>query len=141
MSTLEAPSTAARPNFGTASCLPPDSKISQGRLTAPQLFRILADRTRLQLLSLLRQGNELDVSELRRALGLPQPSVSHHLALLRVAGLLVGRRVGKRRFYSLSDDITSTTDGGLMFKSADACEVRLDRRALTCRTSSCPPMG
>lgn len=134
LSILEAPRTAARLNSQGTSRPPGDVTSSHGRLAAHQLFRLLADPTRLRILSLLQSG-ELDVSDLWHALGLPQPSVSHHLALLRVSGLLVCRRIGRRRFYSLSDEITSATDGGLTLKSADACEVHLDRRALTCRTS------
>jgi ArsR family transcriptional regulator, arsenate/arsenite/antimonite-responsive transcriptional repressor len=68
-----------------------------------QIFKLLADETRLKiLLSLAREG-ELHVSALCERLGQSQPAVSHHLALLRAAGLLESRRDGKHNFYALQD--------------------------------------
>ena len=52
------------------------------------------------LLYLARQG-ELHVTALCDKLGQSQPAVSHHLALLRVAGLIEARRDGKHNFYSV----------------------------------------
>jgi ArsR family transcriptional regulator len=49
---------------------------------------------------LIREG-ELHVSALCERLGQSQPAVSHHLALLRVAGLIHSRRDGKHNFYSV----------------------------------------
>jgi len=68
-----------------------------------QILKLLADETRLKiLLSLAREG-ELHVSALCERLGQSQPAVSHHLALLRAAGLLESRRDGKHNFYGLQD--------------------------------------
>jgi ArsR family transcriptional regulator len=68
-----------------------------------QVLKLLADETRLKiLLSLAREG-ELHVSALCERLGQSQPAVSHHLALLRAAGLLGSRRDGKHNFYGLQD--------------------------------------
>ena len=64
-----------------------------------QLFKLLADETRLRILYYLMQQEELNVRTLCRLLGQSQPAVSHHLALLRVAGLLECRRDGKHNFY------------------------------------------
>lgn len=66
-----------------------------------QLFKLLADETRLGILFTLRQTEEMNVLELCRALQLRQPSVSHHLALLRVAGLIAMRREGKHNYYRI----------------------------------------
>jgi ArsR family transcriptional regulator len=66
-----------------------------------QLFKLLADDTRLRILSYLQQTEELNVRELCKLLRQRQPSVSHHLALLRGAGLLDMRRDGKHNFYRL----------------------------------------
>ena len=67
----------------------------------PELFASLADPTRLQILMLLTE-KERNVSELCTDLGTQsQPAVSHHLALLRVAGLIEARRDGKHNFYSV----------------------------------------
>ncbi|MBC8355397.1 MAG: metalloregulator ArsR/SmtB family transcription factor [Planctomycetes bacterium] len=64
-----------------------------------QLFKLLADETRVRILHLLHQAEELNVLELCKLLGQRQPSVSHHLALLRVAGLIDMRRDGKHNYY------------------------------------------
>ena len=67
-----------------------------------QLFKLLADVTRLQILHYLRQTQELNVRTFCRLLRQSQPAVSHHLALLRVAGVLECRRDGKHNFYRLA---------------------------------------
>ena len=53
-----------------------------------QVFKLLADETRLKILFFLGREKELHVSALCERLGQSQPAVSHHLALLRVAGLI-----------------------------------------------------
>jgi len=79
-----------------------------------QIFKLLADETRLKiLLSLAREG-ELHVSALCERLGQSQPAVSHHLALLRSAGLLESRRDGKHNFYALQDGRFRTIVGQLL---------------------------
>ncbi len=65
------------------------------------LFKLLADETRLRVLFLLRQRDELNVRTLCKLLEQSQPAVSHHLALLRGAGLIDMRRDGKHNFYRL----------------------------------------
>ena len=64
------------------------------------LFRLLSDKTRLNILMLLAQG-ERNVSSLCDQLKLPQPTVSHHLGLLRMSNLITNRRDGKQVFYEL----------------------------------------
>ena len=66
------------------------------------LFKLLADDTRLRILNLLLQTKEHHVRALCDLLGQSQPAVSHHLALLRTAGLIECRRDGKHNFYRLS---------------------------------------
>lgn len=66
-----------------------------------QIFKLLADETRLKILFFLGREKELHVSALCERLGQSQPAVSHHLALLRVAGLIEPRRDGKHNFYSI----------------------------------------
>jgi len=69
-----------------------------------KLCKLLADETRLRILYFLTQAPELHVRALCDRLGESQPAVSHHLALMRVAGLLDRRREGKHNFYSLRTD-------------------------------------
>ena len=64
------------------------------------LFRLLSDKTRLSILVLLARG-ERNVSSLCEELRLPQPTVSHHLGLLRMSNLITNRRDGKQVFYEL----------------------------------------
>jgi ArsR family transcriptional regulator len=65
------------------------------------LFKLLADETRLRILHYLTQKEELNVRTFCGLLGQSQPAVSHHLALLRSAGILECRRDGKHNFYRL----------------------------------------
>src|SRR3954470_17225626 len=66
-----------------------------------QVFKLLSDETRLRILFYLAQNGELHVTELCNRLGQSQPAVSHHLALLRVSGLIEARREGKHNYYSV----------------------------------------
>jgi DNA-binding transcriptional ArsR family regulator len=66
-------------------------------------FRGLGDSIRLRILELLRAEGELSVSELVARLGLPQPSVSNHLACLRWCGFVEARREGRTVFNRIAD--------------------------------------
>ena len=66
-----------------------------------QLFKLLSDETRLHILYYLTQRHELNVGTLCGLLKQSQPAVSHHLALLRVSGLIEMRREGKHNYYRL----------------------------------------
>jgi DNA-binding transcriptional ArsR family regulator len=68
-----------------------------------EVFRMLADSTRVQVLWALA-GGESSVNELAERVGKPAPSVSQHLAKLRMARLVRTRRVGTTIFYSLEND-------------------------------------
>ena len=65
------------------------------------LFKALADKTRLRILALLGK-NEVCVCHLHDSLGLPQPTVSRHLAYLRRAGLVDARRDGVWMHYQVA---------------------------------------
>lgn len=69
---------------------------------AVNAFRMLSDGTRLRLMWLVSSG-EQDVNTLATAVGAPRPSVSQHLAKLRLAGLVTTRRDGRRVLYSARD--------------------------------------
>jgi ArsR family transcriptional regulator len=69
-----------------------------------QVFKLLSDETRLRILLYLSRAEELHVTALCDLLGQSQPAVSHHLALLRVAGLIEPRREGKHNFYSIRSE-------------------------------------
>lgn len=67
------------------------------------VFKLLADETRLRILFLLQRHGEMNVLELCKQLQQRQPSVSHHLALLRAANMIVMRREGKHNFYRIGE--------------------------------------
>ena len=69
-----------------------------------EVFRGLADRSRLHILFLLARHGELHVSRIGEEVGQSQPAVSHHLNQLRKAGLVEYRRDGKFNFYRLLPD-------------------------------------
>jgi DNA-binding transcriptional ArsR family regulator len=71
-----------------------------------QVFKLLSDETRLRILFYLALSldGELHVTDLCNRLGQSQPAVSHHLALLRVSGLIESRREGKHNFYCVRTD-------------------------------------
>ncbi len=66
-----------------------------------EILKAAADPTRLRLLNLLRLGS-ICVCDLQSVLGIPQPTVSRHLAALRHAGLVNDVRKGMRIVYSLT---------------------------------------
>jgi DNA-binding transcriptional ArsR family regulator len=68
-----------------------------------EVFRMLADATRVQVLWAL-VDRELSVNELAEHVGKPAPSVSQHLAKLRMARLVRTRRDGTTIFYSLENE-------------------------------------
>ena len=72
-----------------------------------QLFKILADETRLGIVLLLSELGELCVCDLCTALDQSQPKISRHLALLRESRLLLDRKQGKWVHYRLSPHIPS----------------------------------
>ncbi len=74
-------------------------------LTAETYTRALADLTRLRILMLLLQEEELCVCELTHALDMVQPKISRHLAVLREKGILQDRRNGLWIFYRLHPDL------------------------------------
>ncbi|MGW7550234.1 ArsR/SmtB family transcription factor [Streptomyces sp. WAC 06725] len=85
----------------TAPAHPPQQRDDSERLaTAAAILALLADRTRLALLHHLTEG-EADVATLTTATGAARPSVSQHLAKLRLAGLVTTRKDGRRVVYRL----------------------------------------
>lgn len=66
------------------------------------LLKQASEPTRLQVVLILADG-ERHVGALCEDLGLGQPAVSHHLALLRHGSIIAPRRQGKNSFYGLTD--------------------------------------
>ena len=68
-----------------------------------ELFRALADSSRIKILSLLLDG-EKNVVTLAEAVGISEPGVSHHLRGLRQMRIVRGRRQGREVYYTLDDE-------------------------------------
>lgn len=98
-----------------------------------QMFKALADDTRLRILALLASG-EVCVCHIHGALDLPQPTVSRHLAYLRKTGLVAARREGLWMHYRL--EMPETPAAARVLKaSLDAVHatsgITTDRRRLS----------
>ncbi|HEC18839.1 MAG TPA: metalloregulator ArsR/SmtB family transcription factor [Gammaproteobacteria bacterium] len=74
-------------------------------IQAKEFFRLLSDDTRLRCLLLMQAEGELCVCEMMHALDMIQPKISRHLALLRDAGVVIGRRQGQWIYYRLNPQL------------------------------------
>ena len=84
----------------------------------PVLFaKAIADSTRQKIMSICC-CSWLSVNEIVEKLEVTQPTVSHHLAILREAGLVNVREEGKQTFYSLNQERVAVCCGQLMIKFA-----------------------
>jgi ArsR family transcriptional regulator, zinc-responsive transcriptional repressor len=84
-----------------------------------EVFRMLADPTRVRVLWALT-GGELSVTELAEQVNKPTPSVSQHLAKLRMARLVRTRREGTTIFYSLENEHVSQLVADAVFNAEHA---------------------
>jgi len=91
------------------------------------LFRLLSDKTRLNILMLLTAG-ERNVTSICEELKLPQPTVSHHLGLLRINSVIANRRSGKQVYYGLNGRV-NLQEGQLIEIGADRFGVKIVPRA------------
>lgn len=67
-----------------------------------QVFKLLGDLTRTEILWVLDK-NEMCVCDIANVLNMTKSSISHQLALLREAGIVEYRKVGKEVYYRLDD--------------------------------------
>ena len=89
----------------------------------PVLFaKAIADETRQKIM-----GEccccWLSVGEIVEKVGFTQPTISHHLAILRDAGLVKIREEGKQTFYSLNQEYIAVCCGQIMIKCAPETSV------------------
>jgi ArsR family transcriptional regulator len=84
--------------------------------------KALADETRQKIMSLCC-CQWLSVNEIVEKTRVTQPTVSHHLAVLREIGLVNVREQGKQAFYSLNQDRLVSCCGHLMIKFAPEQET------------------
>jgi len=82
-----------------------------------EFAKAIADETRQRIMKLCC-CQRLTVSEITEQLGVSQPTVSHHLAILRDAGLVTIERVGRETYYSLNQERITVCCGQLMLAFA-----------------------
>ncbi len=87
----------------TAPSLELEPVLSGFRACTP-LFEALGDRHRQDIVMLLAAEERLNVTEIAERITLSRPAISHHLKVLRQAGLVALDRVARQNFYSLSLD-------------------------------------
>ncbi|HEY3958148.1 MAG TPA: metalloregulator ArsR/SmtB family transcription factor [Streptosporangiaceae bacterium] len=97
---------AAGPRAGGEACAIPLVREPVGEAAAAglaQVFKALGDPVRLRLVSLIgaHQGGEVCVCDLTTAFDLTQPTISHHLRVLREAGIITSERRGTWVYYRL----------------------------------------
>ena len=102
--------------------------------THVNIFKSMADETRLRLLLLVKEHGELCVCDLMHALDMPQSTVSRHLAYLRRNGWLRDRRGGVWMYYSLPTPLAPFLRGQLELIGSELGRHQLctaDRQRLT----------
>jgi len=94
----------------------------------PVLFaKAIADDTRQKIMSECC-CNWLSVTEIVEKIGFSQPTISHHLAILRDADLVEIREEGKQTFYTLNQDRIAVCCGQFMLKFAPESETTVSVR-------------
>ena len=106
MKTMARPTTRTLPaNQPDAACCTPlvvPARTDEATATAVRRFKALADPTRLAILGTLAATPEpVCACDLGEGVDLEQPTVSHHLKVLREAGLVISERRGTWGFYRL----------------------------------------
>ena len=76
-------------------------------------FRALADPTRVAIVNRLSGADELCVCDLNAAFDLSQPTISHHLRILKEAGLVESSRRGTWAYYRLVPETVDALRGAL----------------------------
>lgn len=99
------------PGQATAACCPGLLTTALDEAQAGELapiFKALGDPIRLRLLSMIasQAGGEVCVCDLTPAFDVSQPTISHHLKLLREAGLIDSERRGTWVYYRLLPEAT-----------------------------------
>jgi ArsR family transcriptional regulator len=95
-------------------CCPPAQVVTDDFEPQAALVKAIADPYRLTMLATLAAaGDEVCVCDFTDALPLNQPTVSHHLRILREAGLVTCERRGTWVYYRIASDAQSRIDDAL----------------------------
>lgn len=95
-------------------CCPPAHVVAKSFDKEAALFKAISDSYRLRMLATLARARaEVCVCDFTDALPLNQPTVSHHLRILREAGLVSSERRGTWVYYSIEPDAYDRLEGAL----------------------------
>ncbi len=72
--------------------------------SAMRKFRAVSHPKRLEIIVMLTDLPKMNVTQIYTQLKLDQPAVSFHLKLLKMSGILIGKREGKEIYYSLNKE-------------------------------------
>lgn len=73
-----------------------------------QLFKVLGDENRLRIIKLIAESDEICACKLLDELNITQPTLSHHMKLLRDSNLIRARKEGRWMHYSLDKAMIDT---------------------------------
>jgi ArsR family transcriptional regulator len=109
----------------TPACCPPASAAAPVDSTRglADRFKALGDPTRLAIINQLAGAEEVCVCHLVPDAGLSQPTISHHLRLLRDAGLVTSERRGTWAYYRLVPEVIAELAGALSPPTAPPASV------------------
>ncbi|KMZ40064.1 MULTISPECIES: metalloregulator ArsR/SmtB family transcription factor [Bacillales] len=82
-------------------CKNREAIIEKFKLATP-IFQALGDVNRQEIIMILLENSNLNVNQLAEKVSISRPAVSHHLKILKQAGLITANKSGKETFYSLS---------------------------------------
>lgn len=82
-------------------------------VTLADAFKALADPTRVRMVNLLARNGELCVCDVQEHFDLAQPTISHHLSVLRKAGLVRSETRGRWAFYRVVPEAIAALSGAL----------------------------
>lgn len=115
-------------------------------LTTSEIYKSLADETRLRLLVLLQGQAELCVCDLMQALNMPQSTISRHLAYLKKNLWVQGRRGGVWMYYSLRQELDPFLQAQLILiisrlAGSNTCRADQERLSLYLNNKDAPACG
>lgn len=109
---VRAMKSRAAPASEEACCPPPGKLRARATRQFAPLFKALGDETRLEIVGLLAaRGKELCVCEIESHFALSQATVSHHLRILREAGIVSAERRGTWVYYALEPALREKCGG------------------------------
>ncbi|MDN5203285.1 metalloregulator ArsR/SmtB family transcription factor [Fulvivirgaceae bacterium BMA10] len=84
-----------------------------------QIFKSLADESRIRILFLLHKNQELSISDLEHILDFTQTKTSRHLIYLKNAGIVNTRKVDQWVFYYIKDEVKDIVNQIFMYLNKD----------------------